>query len=298
VTKKPQAMERLIEVLEPHRGTPGIVYCLSKEECIEVTLYLRKSGFSAVHAYEQSAFLYDSDDVVITVATVAGGVKGIDKRAAEFVVHFKSRPVSCAWTSGGFSSRKKSKPKPKKSAAKGVSFDEKRNCAAALSAQSVQRLTRGAALEPFMRRVLGEREVTLGALHSDTLVAVNNLAGVLAAQGKLDEAGLLMQRVAFARKETLGAESGANVAHFQAETGDDEDEKEARLARVHIGSAEDVKTNAGAYAVSILTLMLEGCDEDARSFASDAKQQLKSLRDEIAEAPNTTQLLAVIRLAR
>ena len=156
----------------------------------------------------------------------------------------------------------------------------------------------GAALEPFMRRVLGEREVTLGALHSDTLVAVNNLAGVLAAQGKLDEAGLLMQLVAFARKETLGAESGANVAHFQAEKGDDEDEKEARLARVHIGSAEDVKTNAGAYAVSILTLMLEGCDEDARSFASDAKQQLKSLRDEIAEAPNTTQLLAVIRLAR
>ena len=287
MTKKPQAMERLIEVLEPHRGTPGIVYCLSKEECIEVTLYLRKSGFSAVHAYEQSAFLYDSDDVVITVATVAGGVKGIDKRAAEFVVHFKSRPVSCAWTSGGFSSRKKSKPKPKKSAAKGVSFDG----IAALS-------TRGAALEPFMRRVLGEREVTLGALHSDTLVAVNNLAGVLAAQGKLDEAGLLMQRVALARKETLGAESGANVAHFQAEKGDDEDEKEARLARVHIGSAEDVKTNAGAYAVSILTLMLEGCDEDARSFASDAKQQLKSLRDEIAEAPNTTQLLAVIRLAR
>ena len=89
-------MEKLAEALEPHRGKPGIVYCASKEECIEVALYLHACGFNATHAIEQSEdaavlLLYDADPVGIAVAQVGGLVKESIRTdmllASTFVVH-------------------------------------------------------------------------------------------------------------------------------------------------------------------------------------------------------------------
>ena len=49
------------------------------------------------------------------------------------------------------------------------------------------------------------RHARTGPTHPDTLTSVNNLAGLLQAQGKLDEAEPLYRRALAGREETLGA---------------------------------------------------------------------------------------------
>ena len=43
--------------------------------------------------------------------------------------------------------------------------------------------------EPLYRRAVAAKEQQLGRDHPSTLISVNNLAGLLKSQGKLDEAG-------------------------------------------------------------------------------------------------------------
>tara|TARA_B110000208_G_scaffold173734_1_gene217788 strand:- start:1321 stop:3510 length:2190 start_codon:yes stop_codon:yes gene_type:complete len=97
MAKKALAMDQLVEVLKPHRGTTGIVYCLSKAECQEVAEHLRRQT-PAINATHYHAGLsttlrtavqraWQGGRIEIVVATIAYGM-GIDKSDVRFVVHF------------------------------------------------------------------------------------------------------------------------------------------------------------------------------------------------------------------
>ena len=53
-------------------------------------------------------------------------------------------------------------------------------------------------------RALEGRERTLGPDHKDTLISVGNMAALLKAQGKFDEAELMYRRTMESRERTLG----------------------------------------------------------------------------------------------
>ena len=94
VQVKRDARRQLLQFLDPRRGQPGIVYCLSRKKVESTAGWLGEQGFTALpyHAglsaetreTHQQRFLRE-DDVVI-VATIAFGM-GIDKPDVRFVAH-------------------------------------------------------------------------------------------------------------------------------------------------------------------------------------------------------------------
>jgi ATP-dependent DNA helicase RecQ len=84
----------ILAIIKKHRGSSGIVYCLSRKSVDDLTAWLRRNGVQA-RAYHaglsdeertdaQNAFARDEAEVV--VATVAFGM-GIDKSNVRFVIH-------------------------------------------------------------------------------------------------------------------------------------------------------------------------------------------------------------------
>lgn len=82
------------EILDRHRGEAGIVYCIRRAECEDLSAALNASGYRTrpYHAglsdvdrhANQDAFLQDEIDTI--VATVAFGM-GIDKSNVRYVIH-------------------------------------------------------------------------------------------------------------------------------------------------------------------------------------------------------------------
>lgn len=82
------------EIIDRHRGDAGIVYCIRRAECEELSESLNRAGFRTrpYHAglsdtdrhANQDAFLKDEIDTI--VATVAFGM-GIDKSNVRYVIH-------------------------------------------------------------------------------------------------------------------------------------------------------------------------------------------------------------------
>ncbi|HEV2249711.1 MAG TPA: ATP-dependent DNA helicase RecQ [Candidatus Limnocylindria bacterium] len=84
----------ILAIVRKHRGSSGIVYCLSRKSVDDLSAWLRRNGVRArayhagltdeERADSQDAFARDEADVI--VATVAFGM-GIDKSNVRFVVH-------------------------------------------------------------------------------------------------------------------------------------------------------------------------------------------------------------------
>src|SRR5204862_1863035 len=85
---------QLLDVLDRHRGEPGIIYCISRREVDALAAWLTSFGTPALpyHAglsdgervRNQDAFLSERVDII--VATVAFGM-GIDRSDVRYVVH-------------------------------------------------------------------------------------------------------------------------------------------------------------------------------------------------------------------
>ena len=94
IVERDNPKKQLLAFLEDHKGSSGIVYCLSRRKVEETAEWLTKSGVYAlpyhagmpgeVKARHQDAFLKEDD--VCLVATVAFGM-GIDKPDVRFVAH-------------------------------------------------------------------------------------------------------------------------------------------------------------------------------------------------------------------
>ena len=94
IVERDNPKKQLLAFLEDHKGSSGIVYCLSRRKVEETAEWLTKSGVYAlpyhagmpaeVKAKHQDAFLKEDD--VCLVATVAFGM-GIDKPDVRFVAH-------------------------------------------------------------------------------------------------------------------------------------------------------------------------------------------------------------------
>ncbi len=94
VEPKKNAYQRISSFLERHRGSSGIIYCLSRAATESLASHLRDGGYDAMayhagmdrvqRARTQERFL--RDEVRIIVATVAFGM-GIDKPNVRFVIH-------------------------------------------------------------------------------------------------------------------------------------------------------------------------------------------------------------------
>ncbi len=87
--------QQVKEIVDRHRGRPGIIYCLSRKTCEEVAARLTLDGHNAAHyhagmdrkerARVQEDFI--KDNVPVIVATIAFGM-GIDKSNIRFVIHY------------------------------------------------------------------------------------------------------------------------------------------------------------------------------------------------------------------
>lgn len=94
VEPKKNSYQRVVEFLNRHRDSSGIIYCMSRNATETLAANLREEGFhalpyhagldKAVRSRNQEKFL--NDEVRIIVATIAFGM-GIDKPNVRFVVH-------------------------------------------------------------------------------------------------------------------------------------------------------------------------------------------------------------------
>jgi len=94
VEPKKNAYQRVLQFLQHHRESSGIIYCMSRASTEALAAHLRDEGFhalpyhagldKAIRSRNQEKFL--NDEVRIIVATVAFGM-GIDKPNVRFVVH-------------------------------------------------------------------------------------------------------------------------------------------------------------------------------------------------------------------
>ncbi len=95
VVPKQNAFEKLVQLLEKHRGQSTIIYCFSRKDTEELAQQLKKFAFKslAYHAglepdlRKQTQERFLRDDIDIIVATIAFGM-GIDKPNVRLVVHY------------------------------------------------------------------------------------------------------------------------------------------------------------------------------------------------------------------
>src|SRR5689334_16677259 len=95
VIRKVDPYLQTIQMLERYKDQSGIIYCFSRKQVDELSVYLSSKGYSVrpYHAglddterrMNQEAFI--RDDVQIIVATIAFGM-GINKPNVRFVIHF------------------------------------------------------------------------------------------------------------------------------------------------------------------------------------------------------------------
>ena len=94
VQRKQDARAQMLAFLDGHRGSTGIVYCLSRKKVEQTAEWLRKEGFNALpyHAgldnsiRERNQERFLKEDGLVLCATVAFGM-GIDKPNVRFVGH-------------------------------------------------------------------------------------------------------------------------------------------------------------------------------------------------------------------
>ena len=94
VAPRASKMGQIVDVLNKHRGEPGIIYCLTRKEVDAVVAKLNSKGFDAIgyHAgygdaarkKHQDMFVNEKIDIV--VATVAFGM-GVDRSNVRWVIH-------------------------------------------------------------------------------------------------------------------------------------------------------------------------------------------------------------------
>jgi len=95
VRRKKNALEKLIVLLEKHKGESSIIYCFSRKDTEQVAANLKINGFNALpyhagmgaDARKKTQDFFIRDEVSIIVATIAFGM-GIDKPDVRLVVHY------------------------------------------------------------------------------------------------------------------------------------------------------------------------------------------------------------------
>ena len=99
VRAKPEQLLKQVEMLVAmiqleFCGDSGIIYCLSKRDCENISLKLQENGLSAAcyhadvlpHVRREVHLKWLNGDILIVVSTVAFGL-GIDKKNVRFVIH-------------------------------------------------------------------------------------------------------------------------------------------------------------------------------------------------------------------
>ncbi len=95
VEPRDQPVARLTRFINDNDGGPGIIYCSTRRQVDNLSASLEKAGFKArpyhagldVETRRNHQEMFDRDDVMIIVATVAFGM-GIDKSNVRFVAHY------------------------------------------------------------------------------------------------------------------------------------------------------------------------------------------------------------------
>lgn len=94
IMQRQQIVKQITEVLDKHKGEPGVIYCLRRKDVDNLSTTLNKLGYENVpyhagmpdkqrHANQEK---FVSESVNIIVATVAFGM-GIDRSNIRFVIH-------------------------------------------------------------------------------------------------------------------------------------------------------------------------------------------------------------------
>ena len=94
IDSKRQHAEKIMDYLEQHRDDSGIIYCLSRQQTVDLAEKLSENGFEALpyHAGLENETRklhqekFKRDEVKIIVATIAFGM-GIDKSNVRYVIH-------------------------------------------------------------------------------------------------------------------------------------------------------------------------------------------------------------------
>lgn len=95
VVPKKESFDRLVGLLQRHKGESSIIYCFSRKDTEELAADLRKYGMKALayHAglepelRKQTQEKFIRDEIHIMVATIAFGM-GIDKPNVRLIVHY------------------------------------------------------------------------------------------------------------------------------------------------------------------------------------------------------------------
>jgi len=90
-----ERFERILDFIENHKGSSGIVYCLSRKSTEDICAKLNASGVRSVYYHagmdrkgrENSQDLFIKDEVSVICATIAFGM-GIDKSNVRWVIHY------------------------------------------------------------------------------------------------------------------------------------------------------------------------------------------------------------------